>query len=216
FRAEALAQLLELSDVGFILLRHMWNRAPRFPHVLGRLPAYSAHGNTFDLSPLAEIRKRRLSYVGCGRSARTAHGTGNNALSESLNIGFTDATTGPAPGHVVNVDSKFASQSADMRRCRNWAPMFNSRRAVEVQRHCERCHCLTTRLIGRQRLLFSFAFGLQRGLKCCTGMIVRFFWLRRLLGVCSRSCSGFEREDDLSNFDLFPLSDENIFHGAAD
>ena len=106
-----------------------------------------------------------------------------------------------------------------MRRCRNGLTILCAGDLAQLHGHGEHGRGLL-RLVGRQGLFFGFALGTNRGLKGETGSTPSRNVLDRSVanptgfGLCW--CSAFEREDDLSNFDLLAFFDFDVFHDAAD
>ena len=94
-------QLLKLRDIRTVVLGDVRNCVPSFRKMLGSLAAYSAHRDAFDLSPLGEIRQRRLNKVS-GTSCR-GDGRRESRFGVGLHIIFTDTSTRTGTFHFVNV-----------------------------------------------------------------------------------------------------------------
>ena len=60
-------QVLELGDVGLIVLRHLWNGGPGARHLIGGKAPHVAHGSPLDLAPATEIRQGHGSRRSCRR-----------------------------------------------------------------------------------------------------------------------------------------------------
>ena len=178
----------------FVLLGDVGDRAPGFPHVLGSFAAHPPHGDAFNFSPLAEVRKSRLlqmrrrrSSAGCSRD--------NHALRIEFDVLFADAAAGTVPGDVVNVNSQLTGQTSHMRSGWNRPAMFRTRRPIQMQRHGECGYWRRRRLVWGKSLFFGLALRLDYRPKGHPCMVVRFFRAGRPLRVSLRRSTWFEREN---------------------
>ncbi len=123
---------------------------------------------------------------------------------------------GPDPLTVVNINAEFSRQTADVRSGRNRVALTAGNFA-QLHRHGEG-RSGRLRRVGRQGLLFGFALGLD----CCLkgqarGMLAGEVLDGSMFGLlCRLGRTTFEGKDDLANFDLLALLDENVFHHAGD
>src|SRR5271165_4057789 len=99
--------MLQLRDVGFIVLCDVRDCGPSLPQVFGGLPPYTTDRHALDLSPLGEIWQLRLSKLGSARRLCGCCSGSQQRLRMRLYVAFTDAAARSASFHVVNVYPDF-------------------------------------------------------------------------------------------------------------
>src|SRR5262249_4467485 len=179
--------------------------------MLGSFAADSAHRNALDFAPLTEVWELGLTEVSCREPTAGGHRR-QQALGVSFYIVFADAPAGPGAWNFVNIYPNFARQPPNMRSCGYWPAVRHPSRPIQSDRHAEGGDGSSSRLFGRQRLLFGFSLGLNCGLKRhARFFLMRLVGPRGLLHVGCRRSPGIQCEDYLADFDLFSLLYQDIF-----
>ncbi len=155
---EALAQLFQFGDVGQIVLGDVRDGIPGLGKVLGGLAADGAHRNLLDRPPLGKVRqlRRRMHESRSHGGSRYGRaGAADHRFSVSLDVIFQDALARAAAAHVVDVDPKFASQTANRGRSRQRRTVLRSGRLRQLRRN-HRLRFFPVN-IGRKSLFLALA-----------------------------------------------------------
>src|ERR1019366_1096859 len=134
-----------------------------------------------------------------------------------LHVVFTDAPARASAGHAANIHTNFARQTTHVRR-RRYRIAVCAGNLTQLHGHAERRY-RDLRLIGWQRLFFSFALGAHGQLerepcRLLSGDVFhRFVPASRFhLG----DYTALQRKDDLTNLDLLTLFYFDLSHYAVD
>ena len=204
-RSEARAQAVEFGDVGFVVLRDVRDGVPRLPQMFGGFAANAAHGDALDCLPTWQSQAnpaREMRAAGILAPLRE-----RSALGMRFNIIFADAPAGSGAFDLVNIDAEFARQAPHVGRCGNGLAMLGAGNLFQLRGHGEAAP------IG----------GGGSGGSACSSVLPSACiaaWKASRAACCPETCStgaawtfraelrpAFEREDDLSDLDLFALLD---------
>jgi len=99
-----LADLLELGDVGLVVLRDVRDRGPRFRETLRRFLTNRSQRHPFDVAPLAEIGQWRCRHAPAATEDDSSRGR--------MHVVDRDAPAGPCAFDCRQVDAEFARVAA--------------------------------------------------------------------------------------------------------